>query len=110
MSDLTNLNLTRSLSFRDRLEVSALVMLGTGLWQAVWLKLGLPIDDLPDPLQFGVWFTSWVALWAHGHLLADLRRNAVSLMAFMFVADFVRIVMPVMLVERLSPFIRGVGP
>ena len=109
MSDITNLNLTRTLSFRDRLEASALVMLGVGLWEATWVKLGLPIE-MPDPIQFGIWFTSWVALWAHGHLLTDLRRNAASLLFFMFVADFVRIVMPVILVEHLSPFIRGVGP
>lgn len=108
MSDITDLNLTRSLSFRDRLEVSVLVMLGTGLWEAVWVKLGLPIT-LPDVLQFGVWLTSWVALWAHGGPLSNLRRNAASLMLFMWGADVVRIVMAVVLVEYLSPFVRGAG-
>jgi hypothetical protein len=109
MSDITDLNLTRSLGLRDRLEASVLVMLGVGLWETAWVKLGLP-TGLPDPVEFGVWLTSWVALWAHGHLLVDIRRNALSLIAFMYVGDIVRLLVPVLLVEHLSPFIRGVGP
>lgn len=109
MSDITNLNLTRTLAVRDRLEASALVMLGVGLWEATWVKLGLPMG-LPDPIEFGVWLTSWVALWARGHLLTDIRRNMLSLILFMYVADVTRILVPVLLIDHLSPFIRGVGP
>jgi hypothetical protein len=96
------LDIGRRMSVPDRLEASLYVMLLVGLHEAFLVRHGNLID-YPGSLEMGVWLVACVSLWCRGTAPFDLVCNALCVVAFYLLGEFVRILTAVAVMQYLLP-------